>query len=167
MQLLKKKIKLRECPCIFSSNISLKGPPSPLAHYTDEKNQALKLLFDTAAVDLVLQLDLWVRKCSNFISMIISNTLFQNLCSWQAYLEPCQFSMTELLFELCAKSCLFSQKISIIYVWKGFKYTSAAVSVSCIFFFFFFFISLFNVDKKKVKIQLKSLNLQYIKLHKR
>ena len=49
--------------------------PSPLAHNTDEKNQAPKLLFVTAAVDLVLQLDLRVRKCSNFISMILSNTL--------------------------------------------------------------------------------------------
>ena len=32
--------------------------PSALAHDTDEKNQALKLLFVTANVDLVLQLDL-------------------------------------------------------------------------------------------------------------
>ena len=36
----------------------LKKTPSPLAYNTDEKNQALKLLFVTAAVDLVLQLDL-------------------------------------------------------------------------------------------------------------
>ena len=103
--------------------------------------KTLKLLLATAVVDLVLQLDLWVRKCSNFISMIISNTLFKNLCSWEAYLEPCQFSMTELSFELWAKSCLFSQKISIIYVWKSFKYSSAAVSISCI------------VIKKHVKIK--------------
>ena len=53
----------------------LKKTPSPLAYNTDEKNQALKLLFVTAAVDLVLQLDLWVKKCFNFISMIISNIL--------------------------------------------------------------------------------------------
>ena len=36
----------------------LKNDPSPLAHNTDEKNQALKLLYVTTAVDLVLQLDL-------------------------------------------------------------------------------------------------------------
>ena len=36
----------------------LKNDPLPLAHNTDEKNQALKPLFVTAAVDLVLQLDL-------------------------------------------------------------------------------------------------------------
>ena len=29
-----------------------------MAHNTDEKNQALKVLFVTAAVDLVVQLDL-------------------------------------------------------------------------------------------------------------
>ena len=110
----KKENKTEGMSIHFLIKYFLKRTPSPLAHYTDEKNQPLKLLFDTAAVDLVLQLDLWVRKCSNFISMIISNTLFQNLCSWEAYLEPCQFSMTELLFELWAKSCLFLQKISII-----------------------------------------------------
>ena len=33
-------------------------PSLPLAHNTDEKNQALKVLFVTAAVDLVVQLDL-------------------------------------------------------------------------------------------------------------
>ena len=36
----------------------LNNPPPPLAPNTDEKNQALKLLFVTAAFDLVLQLDL-------------------------------------------------------------------------------------------------------------
>ena len=36
----------------------LKNDPLPLAHNTDEKNQVLELLFVTAAVDLVLQLDL-------------------------------------------------------------------------------------------------------------
>ena len=35
-----------------------KSTPSHLAHNTDEKNQALELLFVTAAIDLVLQLDL-------------------------------------------------------------------------------------------------------------
>ena len=45
MQLLKKKIILRECPYIFSSDVSLKTTPSPLAHNTDENNQALKVLF--------------------------------------------------------------------------------------------------------------------------
>ena len=58
MQLLKKKIILRECPYIFSSDVSLKTIPSLLAHNTDEKNQALKVLFVTAAVDLVVQLGL-------------------------------------------------------------------------------------------------------------
>ena len=54
----------------------------------------------------------------------------------------------QLLFELGAKSCqLFSQKISIIYVWKGSKYTSAAVSISCI------------VIKKNVKISHTNTNL--------
>ena len=42
----------------------LKATPSTLAHNTDEKNQALKVLFATAAVDLVVELDLGVRKCS-------------------------------------------------------------------------------------------------------
>ena len=58
MQLLKKKIILRECPDIFSSDVSLETAPSPLVHNTDERNQALKVLFVTAAVDLVIQLDL-------------------------------------------------------------------------------------------------------------
>ena len=35
-----------------------KATPFPLAHNTGEKNQALKLLFVTAAVDLVVQLDI-------------------------------------------------------------------------------------------------------------
>ena len=34
-----------------------KTTPFPLAHNTHEKNQALKLLFVTATVDLVVQLD--------------------------------------------------------------------------------------------------------------
>ena len=34
-----------------------KTTPFPLAHNTDEKNQALKLLFVTTTVDLVVQLD--------------------------------------------------------------------------------------------------------------
>ena len=52
----------------------LKTTPNNLAHNTDEKNQAFKL-FITATVDLVLQLDHWGRKYSNFIFIIISNTL--------------------------------------------------------------------------------------------
>ena len=36
----------------------LKNDPSALAHNADEKNQDLKVLFATAAVDLVVQLDL-------------------------------------------------------------------------------------------------------------
>ena len=35
-----------------------KKKPCPLAHNTDEKNQALKVIFFTAAVNLVVQLDL-------------------------------------------------------------------------------------------------------------
>ena len=58
MHLLKKKIILRECPYIFSSYVSLKTTPSSMAYNTDEKNQALKVLFVRAAVDLVVQLDL-------------------------------------------------------------------------------------------------------------
>ena len=54
----KKENNTEECPYIFPSDVSLKTTPSPLAHNTDEKNQALKLLFVTAAVDLVVQLDL-------------------------------------------------------------------------------------------------------------
>ena len=56
----------------------LKTSSSPLAHNTDEKNQALKLVFVTAAVNLVLQLYFWVRKvrkCSSLIFIIKSNTL--------------------------------------------------------------------------------------------
>ena len=36
----------------------LKNDPSPLAHNTDEKNQALKVLFVSTAVNLMLQIDL-------------------------------------------------------------------------------------------------------------
>ena len=53
----------------------LKNDPSLLAHNTEEKNQALKLLFVTAAAYLVVQLELWVVKCSSFIFIMISNTL--------------------------------------------------------------------------------------------
>ena len=70
----KKENNIEGMPIHFLIKYFLKKP-SPLAHNTDEKNQAPKLLFVTAAVDLVLQLDLRVRKCSNFISMILSNTL--------------------------------------------------------------------------------------------
>ena len=62
MQLLKKKIILRECRYIFSSNVSEKTSQLPLADSADEKNQTLKLLFVTAAINLVLQLDILVRK---------------------------------------------------------------------------------------------------------
>ena len=58
MHLLKKKIILNECPYNFSSDVSLKTTPSSMAYNTDEKNQALKVLFVRAAVDLVIQLDL-------------------------------------------------------------------------------------------------------------
>ena len=58
MQPLKKKIILRQWPYIFSSDVFLKTTPSPLARNTDEKNQALMVLFATAAVDIVVQLDL-------------------------------------------------------------------------------------------------------------
>ena len=54
--------------------------------------------------------------------------------------------MMVLLFELWAKSCLLSQKISIIYVWKSAKYTSVAVTISCI------------VIKKHVKIKHTNTN---------
>ena len=42
----------------FPIRCFLKLTRSPLAHNTDEKNQALKLLFATAAVDLVAQLNI-------------------------------------------------------------------------------------------------------------
>ena len=58
MHLLKEKIILREYPYIFSSDVSQKTHPYPLTYNTDEKNQALKVLFVTAAVNLVVQLDL-------------------------------------------------------------------------------------------------------------
>ena len=57
MQLLKNKIILRNFHT-FSNQVFPKMTPSPLAHNADEKNQALKILFVTVAVDLVLQLDL-------------------------------------------------------------------------------------------------------------
>ena len=53
----------------------LKTTFSVLTHNADEKNQALKLLLVTAAVDLVSELNLWARKCSSVIFFIISNTL--------------------------------------------------------------------------------------------
>ena len=53
----------------------------------------------------------------------------------------------EFLFKLRAKSRLISQKISITYVWKSSKYTSAVVSISC------------TVIKKHVKIKHTSINL--------
>ena len=43
--------------------------------YIHEKNQALKLLLVTDAVDLVLYLDLWARKCTSFIVFVISNAV--------------------------------------------------------------------------------------------
>ena len=41
----------------------------------DKKNQPSKLLWVTAAIELVLYLDLWARKCSSFIFIVISNTV--------------------------------------------------------------------------------------------
>ena len=43
--------------------------------YTDEKNQALKFLAVTDAVDWVLCLDLWSRKYASFIVIVISNAI--------------------------------------------------------------------------------------------
>ena len=51
------------------------GPLSLDLSSIEEKNQALKLLLVTAAVNLVLYLDLWVKKFSSFIFTIISNTI--------------------------------------------------------------------------------------------
>lgn len=56
-------ITLKEFPYIFSLKVSLK------------KNQALKLLLVTPVVDGVLYLDLWTRKRSNFIFIVISDTI--------------------------------------------------------------------------------------------
>ena len=72
----KKKITLRECLYIFSSKVSLKNDPLSLNPYNiDKKNQVLKLLVVTAAVELVLSLDLSERKCSSIIFIVISNTI--------------------------------------------------------------------------------------------
>ena len=59
----------------FLINVSEKTSQLPLADSADEKNQTLKLLFVTAAINLVLQLDILVRKCSSFMFIITSNTL--------------------------------------------------------------------------------------------
>ena len=75
MQLLKNKIILRNVHKFSHQIFPKKTTPFPFAHNTDEKNQALKLLFATATVDLVVQFDLWVRKCSSFIFVIMLNTL--------------------------------------------------------------------------------------------
>ena len=101
----KKENILREYLYIFSSNIFEITTPPPLAYNTDKNNQPLKLLFVTVAADLVLQLELWVRKCSSLIFIIISNTLLYNFCRWDAYFAPSPVSMMVLLFELRAKSC--------------------------------------------------------------
>ena len=63
-------------PIHFLVKSFLKATPSPLDPYNiDEKNQTLKLLLVTPVVDLVLYLDLWARKCSSFIFIIMSNTI--------------------------------------------------------------------------------------------
>ena len=67
----------------------------------------------------MLYLDLWARRCSSFIVIVIS------ICSCKVCLEPFQLSMMEHFF---LSRELFSLKSSIIYVWKGSKYTSAAGS---------------------------------------
>ena len=69
----KKENNTMGIPIHFPIRCFLKNNPSTLAHNTDGKNQAVKVLFVTATVDLVVQLDLWVSK-------------------WETYLEPCQFS---------------------------------------------------------------------------
>ena len=66
----KKENNTEECPYIFSSDVSWKTIPCPFAHNTDEKNQALKVLF-------------------------VFNWTFElgsALYGWETYLEPCQFS---------------------------------------------------------------------------
>ena len=49
----------------------------PLDQYNiDEKNQALtQLVLVTPAVNFALYLDLWAKKCSSFIFIVISNTI--------------------------------------------------------------------------------------------
>ena len=54
----KKENNTEGMPMHFLIKYFLKKAPPPLAYNTDEKNQALKLLFATATVDLVLQFDL-------------------------------------------------------------------------------------------------------------
>ena len=54
----------------------LKNDPVFFGPYNiDKKNQAFKLLVVTASVELVLYLDLWARKRSSFIFVVISNTI--------------------------------------------------------------------------------------------
>ena len=54
LQLLKKKIILGNVHTFSHQMFPKKRSPLPLAHTTDEKNQALKLLFAAAAADLVV-----------------------------------------------------------------------------------------------------------------
>ena len=77
MQLLKKGINTEGMSIHFliKSFLETTPPPHPNNHINN-KNQALKVLLVTAVVNLVLYLDLWVRKCFNFIFFVISNTTF-------------------------------------------------------------------------------------------
>ena len=71
----------------------LENDPVSLEPYNiDKKNQVLKLLVVTAAVELVLYVDLSARKCSSFIFIVISNTIS---ATERRYLEPCRLSMME------------------------------------------------------------------------
>ena len=62
----------------------------------DVRNQALKLRLLTYDVHLVLDLDLWARKCSTVICTVITNTI---LVAQRRILGPCQISMKELFCE--------------------------------------------------------------------
>ena len=100
-------------------NFLKKRSPPPWFKILMRRIRLSKLLLVTAAVNLVLQLDLWARKCFSFIFVVISNTLHENLCNWEVYLE--------------LKAVNYFRKKSWSYMFgKGSKYTSSAVSVSCL-----------------------------------
>ena len=106
MQLLKKKITLREvhafshqkCPKIESLSLD--------PYIPNEKNQALKLL--AAVIDLVL----------SSISQLESTNIKCFLCSCKTYLEPCQLSMMGFCsyavkyFRKKAQSCMFERVLN-------------------------------------------------------
>ena len=66
-----------------------------------EKNQGVKLLTLTCAVNLLLYLDLWARKCPIDIFIVIANNILAaHLELLEVYLKRCQISMVELFVKI-------------------------------------------------------------------